>query len=307
MSFDQPIDFPREIGSVIEALRDARLEWRTGHQRNAEHGVRFPSRSALKRILRELSAALFPLRLGPPELTSANENAWVDATLETTLDQLAAQIVLELDLANPQVREKAAAERAIAITGTLAGRLPAIRRLLDRDVEAAYRADPAARSVDEVLLRYPSIAAVIPYRIAHELHREGAPIVARTITEIAHQRTGIDIHPGARIGPGLFIDHGTGVVIGETAVLGSDVHLHQGVTLGGALTVRDGRRHPRIGDRVVIHPGAVLIGAIDVGADSVIDANVVLRDDVPPRFAVRAPAPLLEPAAAIERGTAKGN
>jgi serine O-acetyltransferase len=303
MSFDRPIDFPREIGSVIAALQDARREWRVGHRRNAEHGVRFPSRSALKRILRELSAALFPLRLGPPELTSANENAWVDATLETTLDQLAAQIVLELDLANPEARERAAAERAIAITGALAGRLPAIRRLLDRDVEAAYRADPAARSVDEVLLRYPSIAAVIPYRIAHELHREGAPIVARTITEIAHQRTGIDIHAGASIGPGLFIDHGTGVVIGETAVLGRDVRLHQGVTLGGALPAREGRRHPSIGDSVVIHPGAVLLGPIEVGEHSVIDANVVLRQDVPPHTFVRASAPLLEPARAASPNT----
>jgi serine O-acetyltransferase len=295
MSANQSIDFPREIGSVVASLREARLEWRAGHARHAEHGVRFPSRGALKRILRELSAALFPLRLGPPELTAGNENAWVDATLETLLDQLAAQIVLELDLATPEVRDRAAAERAIAITGTLAGRLPAIRRLLDRDVEAAYRADPAARSVDEVLLRYPSIAAVIPYRIAHALHREGAPIVARTITEIAHQRTGIDIHPGARIGPGLFIDHGTGVVIGETAVLGRDVHLHQGVTLGGALPARDGRRHPRIGDGVVIHPGAVLLGAIEIGDGSIIDANIVLRDDVPPHSFVRAPTPVLEP------------
>src|ERR1700754_4250621 len=101
MTIDRPIDFPREIGSVIDSLRDARLEWRGSHARHTEHGIRFPSRSALKRILRELSAALFPLRLGPPELTGDNENAWVDATLETTLDQLAAQIVLELDLANP--------------------------------------------------------------------------------------------------------------------------------------------------------------------------------------------------------------
>ncbi len=296
MTIGRSIDFPREIGSVIEALRNARLDWRAGHERHAEHGVRFPSRGALKRILRELSAALFPLRLGPPELTAANENGWVEATLETTLDQLAAQIVLELDLAHPGVPDNAAAERAIAIIGVLAGRLPAIRQLLDRDVEAAYRADPAARSVDEVLLCYPSIAAVIPYRIAHELHLEGARIVARTITEIAHQRTGIDIHPGARIGRSFFIDHGSGVVIGETAVLGDDVHLHQGVTLGGAGPACDGRRHPLIGDGVVIHPGAKLLGAIDIGTGSVIDANVVLRQDVPANSFVRAPAPVLEPA-----------
>jgi serine O-acetyltransferase len=145
------------------------------------------------------------------------------------------------------------------------------------------------------LLRYPSIAAVIPYRIAHDLHREGAPIVARTITEIAHQRTGIDIHPGAWIGRSFFIDHGTGVVIGETAILGDDVHLHQGVTLGGAGPALDGRRHPRIGDGVVIHPGATLLGPIDIGAGSVIDANVVVRQDVPANSLVRAPVPVLEP------------
>ena len=101
MTIDRSIDFPREIGSVIDALRDVPLDWCAGHERHAEHGVRFPSRGALKRILRELSAALFPLRLGPPELTAANENGWVEATLETTLDQLAAQIFLELDLARP--------------------------------------------------------------------------------------------------------------------------------------------------------------------------------------------------------------
>ena len=134
---------------------------------------------------------------------------------------------------------------------------------------------------------------MLPYRIAHELYREGAPIVARTLTEIAHQRTGIDIHPGARIGGGLFIDHGTGVVIGETAVLGENVHLHQGVTLGGGEPARDGRRHPRIGDGVVVRPGAVLLGGIEVGDGSAIDANVVLRQDVPPGRFVRAAPPIL--------------
>jgi serine O-acetyltransferase len=291
MIADPAIDFPRDIGRVIEGLRDERLAWRAGHTRHAELGVHFPSRGALKRIVRELSAALFPLRLGPPELTAHNENAWVGATLETTLDQLAAQIVLELDLASPGVRHGAAAERAIAITGALAGRLPAVRRMLDSDVEAAYRADPAAGSVDEVLLHYPSIAAVISHRIAHELHRRGAPIVARTIAGIAHQRTGIDIHPGARIGGRFFIDHGTGVVIGETAILGEGVHLHQGVTLGGAGLPRGERRHPRIGDGVLINAGAALLGAIDIGSGSVIDANVVLRRDVPPGSFVRAPEP----------------
>ena len=295
MTAKTSIDFPREIGTVIDALRRARLDWRTGHARHTEHGVHFPSRGALKRILRELGAALFPLRLGPPALTAGNENAYVDATLETTLDQLAGQLILEFDLADPATKQRDAAERAVAIVGVLAARLADIRRTLDSDVEAAYRADPAARSVDEVLLRYPSLLAVIHYRIAHELYRAGAPIVARTITEIAHQRTGIDIHPGARIGPRFFIDHGTGVVIGETAILGEGVRLHQGVTIGGGAADGDGRRHARIGDEVVIHPGAALIGPIAIGARCAIDANVVLRSDVPDDTLVRAPAPILEP------------
>ncbi len=295
MTSHNSIDFPQEVELVIDALRHARIDWRGGHARHAERGVHFPSREALKRIMRELGAALFPLRLGPPELHAGNENAYVAATLETILDQLSAQLILEFDLSEPGRQTRDAAERAIAITGALAGSLADIRRTLDSDVEAGYRADPAARSVDEILLCYPSLIAVIHHRIAHLLHVEGAPIVARTITEIAHQRTGIDIHPGARIGPSFFIDHGTGVVIGETAVLGARIHLHQGVTIGGLGTERGQRRHPQIGDGVTIYPGAALLGPITIGARSIIDANVVLRGDVPPDTFVCAPEPIHRP------------
>ncbi|WBO22924.1 serine O-acetyltransferase EpsC [Sphingomonas abietis] len=283
--------FPGNIERTIEDLRHARQDWRVAHARHAELGIDFPSQSALKRILRELISALFPLRFGPPALTAANENAYVAATLETALDQLAAQLILEFELADIDGEQAEAADRAIAIIGSLAARLTDIRRRLDADVQAAYRLDPAASSVDEILLSYPSLIAIIHHRIAHALYREGSRIVARSIAEIAHRQTGIDIHPGAAIGPGLFIDHGTGVIIGETAMIGADVHIHQGVTIGGLGGARDERRHPAVGDRTVILPGAALLGPIDIGADVTIDANIVLRQNVPAGSVVRAPIP----------------
>jgi serine O-acetyltransferase len=289
----EPIEqpFPANIEQAIDALQAARRDWRSAHDRHAELGVHFPSRRALRRIMRDLIAALFPLRFGPPKLTVANENAYVGATLETTLDQLASQLILEFDLADLRGKQRGAAEQAIAIITWLTARLGDIRRLLDCDIRAAYHVDPAAGSVDEVLLSYPSVMAIIHHRVAHALHAAGSRIVARAIAEIAHRQTGIDIHPGAEIGEGLFIDHGTGLVIGETAVLGRNVHLHQGVTIGGLGQGRSERRHAWIGDDVRIYPGAVLLGPINVGARSVIDANVVLRQDVPEDMVVRAPPP----------------
>lgn len=300
----EPIDIHRDLASVIDGLKSARVDWRDRQARHAERAIAFPARRALAVLLRELGAALFPLRLGPPELTAKNENAWVAATLESTLSQLAAQIGLELRIARPGIasdEEGIAAERII---GAFAASLPEIRRLLDDDVEAGYANDPAARSVDEVLLSYPSFAAIIHHRLAHRLHVLGAPLVARIIAEVAHAQTGIDIHPAARIGRGFFIDHGTGIVIGETAVVGDRVRLYQGVTLGGAPaaggrpdTPPDAppgeRRHPLIEDDVVIFAGAVLLGPITIGARSSIGGNVWLRGDVPPDSRVETAPPMI--------------
>ena len=292
------IDFPRQIDLVVEGLHQARLDWRAGHARHAEQGVYFPSRQSLQRISRELAIALFPLRFGPPELTAQNENNYVAASLESTLSQLAAQIRLERGYHEPDSDQQAIAKDVDRAIGLFAARLPAIRRLLDTDVEAGYAADPAARSVDEVLLAYPSLTAVIHHRIAHRLYKLGAPLVARVIAEIAHERTGIDIHPGATIGRSFFIDHGTGVVIGETAIIGDRVRLYQGVTLGGDPQVEgrhDFLRHPIIGDDVVIHANASIIGRVTVGAGSRIGGNVWLRTDVPPASLVEAPSPSIRP------------
>src|SRR5690606_4849493 len=165
---------------------------------------------------------------------------------------------------------------------------PRLRRTLDGDVRAAYAGDPAARSVEEIVFSYPALEAITAHRIAHELYRAGVPMIPRIISEHAHSVTGIDINPGARIGERFFIDHGTGVVIGETAVIGNDVKLYQGVTLG-ALSVPHresdaiGKRHPTIEDEVTIYSGATILGGDTViGRGSVVGGNVWLVRSVPP-------------------------
>lgn len=295
------IQFPQQIDLVVDALHQARLDWRLGHARHAEQGVYFPSRQALQRISRELTVALFPLRFGPPELTAHNENAYVAASLESTLSQLGAQIRLERGYHEPDSDRRSIDIDVDRMIGMFAARLPDIRRLLDTDVEAGYSADPAARSVDEVLVAYPSLTAVIHHRIAHVLYCLGAPLVARVIADIAHERTGIDIHPGARIGRHFFIDHGTGVVVGETTIIGERVRLYQGVTLGGDpdTTGGSGRhdvlRHPVIGDDVVIYANATILGRVQIGAGSRIGGNVWLRQDVPPGSLVEVRTPSIVP------------
>nr|WP_315400480.1 serine O-acetyltransferase EpsC [uncultured Duganella sp.] len=180
-------------------------------------------------------------------------------------------------------------QQALDAVRRFAAALPAIRALLDSDVMAAYRGDPAARSVDEVLLCYPGVLAMIHYRIAHQLYALGLTLLARIVSELAHGATGIDIHPGARIGAGFFIDHGTGVVIGETAVIGARVRLYQAVTLGAKRfpTDADGKlqkglpRHPVVEDDVVIYAGATVLGLITIGKGAIIGGNVWLTHDVP--------------------------
>ena len=190
--------------------------------------------------------------------------------------------------------EKLLAKRALpdglaprALVESFVQRLPAVRTLLAADVEAAFEGDPAAKSYAEIVVAYPALHAIATYRIAHELHLLGVPILPRMMTEHAHDRTGIDIHPGARIGRRFFIDHGTGVVIGETSAIGDNVRIYQGVTLG-ARSPRHGemlrgvKRHPTIEDDVVIYAGATILGGETViGRGSVIGGNVWLTESVP--------------------------
>lgn len=293
-----------ELEAVAANLRTVREDWRRSQARHAEFGAHgFPSRNGLARVVDLLSAALFPLRLGPPDLAPESEDAFVVTSLQTALPLLTAQVRMELAYSGAQAVPGAdLTSAARAIVGELANRLPEIRRLIDTDLEAAYAGDPAARSVDEVLLCYPCVIAVIHHRIAHELYLLGAPLVARILAEIAHSRTGIDIHPGARIGESFFIDHGTGVVIGQTAIIGNRVRIYQAVTLGARSfrTDEDGRivkdepRHPIVEDDVTIYAGATILGRITIGRGSVIGGNVWITSSIPPESRVRQHRPTID-------------
>lgn len=279
------------LGRIGAQLSDIRCAWRAAQSHHAEYGREgFPSRGDLGKIMQALCGALFPLRLGPEFVRLHNEDAFVEQTLQTALSRLYGQIRLELLYAMADTEQSAIDARSAAIIGSFAQDLPRLRKLLDTDVEAAFHGDPAASSVDEVLVCYPSLLAVIHHRLAHRLHQLGAPLVARIIFEIAHGKTGIDIHPGAQIGECFFIDHGTGVVIGETAIVGARVCLYQGVTLGARVLhagedttfLKNLPRHPVVEDDVVIYPGATILGQIVIGHDSEIGANVWLTGTVPP-------------------------
>ncbi|MCA1809187.1 MAG: serine O-acetyltransferase EpsC [Kiritimatiellia bacterium] len=193
--------------------------------------------------------------------------------------------------------------KAEAAVISLMEELPAIHRLLQSDIQAAYDGDPAARSLMEIVMSYPGLHAIAIHRLAHQLYLQDVPLIPRVMSELAHSRTGIDIHPGARIGKAFFIDHGTGVVIGETCVIGRHVKIYQGVTLGALSFPKDEqgnpikgiKRHPDVGDNVTIYAGATILGgATKVGAGAVIGANVWLTHSVPPGAKVynRQPDPL---------------
>ncbi len=303
MSDDRPWNLP----AIVAGLRAQRERWRERQHTSIERGGReLPSRGALGDISNALCGALFPMRLGPSDLRRETEDFYIGHTLDTALVALLEQIRLELgyhsrydprdDSRYDQRHEEAESQdadidrQASAIAREFAARLPQIRAALDTDVEAAFRGDPAAHSVDEVLICYPGILATIYHRVAHELHELGVPLIARIIAELAHSETGIDIHPGARIGGGFFIDHGTGVVIGETAVIGDRVRIYQAVTLGAKRfsTTDDGSlakgepRHPIVEDDVVIYAGATVLGRITIGRGSSIGGNVWLTHSVPP-------------------------
>jgi len=284
-----------DLTGIVTDLREARLQWRAARGRIRYAGAReFPSVEKIRQLVRDLSAALFPMRLGPDDLREEVEDAYVELTLARALAQLRRQICLALGYQLRHVSENPGVAtdidaRAADLTRRFAAQLPGLRRLLDSDVTAAYQGDPAAQSVDEVLLCYPGVTAMIHHRLAHALHMLGVPLVARIVAEIAHSDTGIDIHPGARIGPSFFIDHGTGVVIGETAIIGARVRLYQHVTLGAKSfpasengELKKGLpRHPVIEDDVVIYAGATILGRVTVGRGSTIGGNVWLTQSVP--------------------------
>jgi serine O-acetyltransferase len=277
-----------DLDEVVRQLRTSReATHNIRHQRRVRE---LPSRAALEQILNGLAAALFPTHYGRPNLTDESIDYFVGDTLNTTLDRLSDQVRRSLLFTDDtsQCNEELQGQCAIDITRQFAASLPQIRALIVSDVHAAYAGDPAATSIAEIMLCYPGTIAILYYRLAHSLHTLGSPFIARMISDIAHSLTGIDIHPAATIGASFFIDHGTGVVIGETAIIGERVRLYQHVTLGAKRFPADDSgnlikgtpRHPIVEDDVVIYAGATVLGRITIGAGSTIGGNVWLTQSV---------------------------
>ena len=251
-----------------------------------------PGRARAIELLEMLRDLVFPGYYARTPLTKLNVRDHVVRLLADVRESLELQI--EQALAFSGARSQPAPEaraRACAITDEFLGRIPALRDMLAQDVQAAFEGDPAARSTDETIFCYPGIDAVFTYRMAHELHALGVPLLPRIMSEYVHNETGIDIHPGATIGRSFFIDHGTGVVIGETAVIGDRVKLYQGVTLGAisfpkdeaGRLIRGTKRHPTIEDDVTIYANAIILGGSTIiGRGCIIGGSVFLTKSVPP-------------------------
>jgi len=251
-----------------------------------------PSREAVIESVEGLRRVLFPGYFGAPDLHRRSLQYYLGATLDRVFHQLRDQVARAVAFPGRHDAGTCAhcLEKAEAATVALLKRLPELRRLLASDVEAAFEGDPALQLKEEAILSYPGIYAITEQRIAHELYVLDVPLIPRIISEHAHSVTGIDIHPGARIGEKFFIDHGTGVVIGETSRIGDRVRIYQGVTLGAKSFPLDAQghpikgidRHPILEDDVVIYSGATVLGRIVIGAGSSIGGNVWLTHAVPP-------------------------
>jgi serine O-acetyltransferase len=285
-----PTGVDRTMDAIVAELRELRNASLAARRRET-NPLKLPSRKSLASIVEGFSAVLFPNRLGSRQLAHESIDYYVGHMLDETCRDLVEQVAMELQFAaGSEIDHREQGRKAQELVREFARGLPGIRRLLETDILAAYEGDPAARSIDEVLACYPGITAILHHRVAHALHHLGLPLIARMIAEIAHSTTGIDIHPGAQIGTSFFIDHGTGVVIGETAVLGDRVRLYHGVTLGakrfavdeaGGL-VKGNARHPIVEDDVVIYAGATILGRVTLGRGSVIGGNVWLTHSIPP-------------------------
>ena len=276
------------LSAIVAGLRTSReVTHKIRHRGNLRE---LPSRDALQHILDGLCAALFPTHYGRTDLNDETIDYFVGGRLSTTLTLLREQVRRALLFTDAHHANDELPQLTESITRDFAHQLPAIRDILVTDIQAAFNSDPAATSVAETLLCYPGTIATIYHRIAHALYTLGTPLLARLIADIAHSATGIDIHPAARIGSHFFIDHGTGVVIGETAIIGQHVRLYQSVTLGAkrfptdehGVLIKGNARHPIIEDGVVIYAGATILGRITIGANSTIGGSVWLTRSVPP-------------------------
>lgn len=283
-----------ELDSVVNALCCPESLDAVWHR--PVHNADMPSIEGLREIVDRLRAALFPGFFGASKVRRESMRYHLAANLDSVYHLLTDQIrrggcfACAGDRPLCPLCDEGAGKAAMHFMQ----RLPEIRRLLALDAHAAYEGDPAATSPGETIFCYPSLHVMTHHRIAHELYTLGVPVIPRIISELAHGRTGIDIHPGARIGEEFFIDHGTGVVIGETTIIGRGCRLYQGVTLGalsfpkeadGTLT-KGIARHPVLEDNVTVYAGATILGRITIGTGAVIGGNVWVTRDVPPRTRV---------------------
>jgi len=262
-----------------------------------------PVRGQILDVLELLFEVLFPGHTGNKAVTKANVKYIVGDLLSQIHTELSEQVkrAYEYQCRIDDCRHCDCARMAEAVTSELLGELPRIRRLLKGDVRAAYDGDPAAKSYEEIVMSYPCITAIATYRIAHELYVREVPLIPRIMSECAHAKTGIDIHPGATIGASFFIDHGTGVVIGETTIIGKNVKIYQGTTLGALSFRRDergriikgGKRHPTIEDNVTIYAEATILGDVTIGRGAVVGGNTWIKESVPPGVTVASPNPEL--------------
>jgi len=275
----------KDLGKINEAILRS---YQTGGGINHIDGANLPSKRALATICEDLLQLLFPGFHDQEPIHSTHLRRITSHRVYTIAGRLKEEVCKSLRLREPGCPETTAE----TLLFEFLERLPAVRELLQTDLQAAFDGDPAANTTNEIILAYPYIEAVAIQRMAHVLYGLGLPLIPRIMTEWAHSRTGIDIHPGAQIGAHFFIDHGTGVVVGETAQIGQHVKLYQGValiarSLAGGQMLRGKKRHPTLEDRVTIYAGTTVMGGDTViGAGSTIGANVFVTHSIPSRSLV---------------------
>ncbi len=291
-------DIARENSNRVESLTrtvDKLCEVGNGEAGSAVSQLRkqpLPSRIVVAEMIETLRSVLFPGYFGGSDISEDNIRFHVGSRLDKVQHVIEEQVKRGLCFTCTQhvTQCPQCSANAVEITRVFISKLPEVRAMLATDAQAAYEGDPAATSADEAIFCYPGMTAITNYRLAHELFHLDVPIIPRMITEHAHSITGIDIHPGAEIGKSFFIDHGTGVVIGETTVIGENVRLYQGVTLGAKSfpldedgnPIKGIKRHPNVEDGVVIYSGATILGAVTIGKGTSIGGNVWLTRSVPP-------------------------
>jgi len=282
----------KKLAEIVDSLVDSFHKY---GGINHLDGANLPSRDAVVEITRDLLRLVFPGFYDKDALHSNQLAAYTSELVSSIARRLENEIHRSLEYRPcPDCDKTDLAGTAARVTREFLSELPGVRAVLQTDVTAAYEGDPAAISNEEIIVAYPGIEAVAVQRIAHLLYKRHIALIPRIMTEWAHNKTGIDIHPGAEIGRHFFIDHGTGVVVGETTVIGEHVKIYQGVTLGAKSFPKDekGRvvkgikRHPNIEDRVTIYAGATILGNVTIGHDSIIGGNVWLLEPVPPKTVV---------------------